>query len=64
MSVSKRRYYESTIRSTGFVTERLVEETGMAPEALDEVISGYFAEVTAGAEREPGLPPAAFGSDV
>ncbi|MHC4510777.1 MAG: hypothetical protein ACYTAO_17780 [Planctomycetota bacterium] len=46
MSISKRLHYESTIRFAGFVTDRLVNETGMAPDELAEVIGGYFADLS------------------
>ena len=55
VSISKRLHYESTIRSAGFVTNRLVNETGMAPDRLAEVIGGYFADLAPALDDEPDL---------
>lgn len=50
----KRLHYDAVTLGKGHVTQRLVEETGMSPDALAEVIGGYFAEVLAGA-RQPEI---------
>lgn len=56
MSLMKRLNYDRTILGKHAVTDRLVDNTGMGPDELAEVIGGYFADVVAGAAREPEGP--------
>ena len=52
MSLSKRQHYRDTIADTR-VSTRLVEETGMAPDLLAEIIDGYFSDLVRPPPRQP-----------